>query len=117
MVFEVIDNPDFKKFKAAAGFRNHEFRLLASLFSRAAAARALYDFGVDVDFDEGACTFTYYRTNAYKPFLRFVIRHAGPRTALYELYAEGRGRIARSGLFRRVYDRLAQEIEGLMPGA
>lgn len=113
MAFEVIDNPDFQKFQARSGFKNAEFRLLVGLYSRAAAEKALYDIAVDVDFDEGTCTFTYYRSSHYAPFLQFVIRRAGPRTDMYEVYRQGRGRIAKSGIFDRAYKKLAEEIEGL----
>ena len=115
MDFRVIDNPDFKKFTAQSGFKNSEFKRLAGLFSRAASFKALYDIGVDVNFDEGTCTFTYYKSSAYKPFLQFVIRHVGPHASLYEVYMEGRGRIIRSGLFSRAFERLEQEIEALLP--
>ena len=117
MTFHVIDNPEFDKFRKNAGFKNAEFKALAGLYSRAAVVKALYDMGVDVDFDEGLCTFTYYRTNNYRPFLQFVIRHVGPRTAMYEVFMEGKGRIARSGLFKRAFERLEEEVLGLMPGS
>ena len=67
-----------------------------------------------MDFDEGACTFTYYRSNNYKPYLQFVIRHVGPHTSMYELYKEGKGRIAKSGLFKRAFERLEEEVAALM---
>lgn len=118
MTFDVIDNPGFgpelKKFRARSGFKNSEFKMLAGLFSRAASARALYDIGVDVDFDEGVCTFTYFRTNNYQPYLQFVIRRVGPHTDMYELYREGKGRLVKSGLFARVYERLEAEVEALI---
>ena len=114
MSFRVIDNPEFGKFRKNAGFKNAEFKALAGLYSRAVLVKALYDIGVDVDFDEGICTFTYYRTNAYVPYLQFVIRHVGPRTAMYEVFMEGKGRIARSGLFKRAFERLEEEVQGLM---
>ena len=114
MGFKVIDNPDFKKFKAQSGFKNHQFKLLAGLFSRAASVKALYDIAVDVDFDEGLCTFTYYKSNNYVPYLQFVIRHVGPQTDMYELYKDGKGRITKSGLFDRAYKKLETEIEALI---
>lgn len=116
MSFHVIDNPDFKKFRKKSGFSNTEFRQLAGLFSRAASAKALYDIAVDVDFDEGVCQFTYFRSNSYQPYLTFVIRQVGPRTDMYELYKEGKGRIAKSGLFDRVFARLEVEVAELMDG-
>ena len=115
MAFRVIDNPDFEKFKASAGFKNHEFKQLAGLYSRAASHKAIYDIAVDVNFDEGFCTFTYFRTNNYVPYLQLLIRQVGPKTNMYELYKEGKGRIAKSGLFSRAFQRLEQEINELLP--
>jgi hypothetical protein len=115
MNLTVIENPDFKKFKSRSGFRNAEFRKLASLFSRGVTFKAVQDMAVDVDFDEGVCTFTYYRGNARAPYLQFVVRHVGPQTNMYELYLDTKGRIAKSGLFDRVYERLEKEITDLMP--
>lgn len=114
MTFGVIDNPDFKRFRKHSGFKNAEFRKLAGLYSRAASARALYDIAVDVDFDEGTCTFTYFQSNNYKPTLQFVIRRVGPYTDMYELYKDGKGRIAKSGLFDRAFERLEEEVAALM---
>lgn len=114
MHLEVIDNPDFQKFKAQSGFKNAQFKMLAGLFSRAASVKVLYDIAVDVDFDEGVCRFTYFRANSYTPYLQFMIRRVGPQTDMFELYKEGKGRIAKSGLFERVYRRLEKEIESLM---
>lgn len=116
MVFQVIDNPDFGKFRARSGFKNAEFRLLAGLFSRAASAKALMDMAVDVDFEEGTCTISYYKTR-YEPSLRFVVRHVGPKTVMYEVYRAEKGLIAKSGLFQRAYERLTEEIEALTPSA
>ncbi|MCB9990507.1 MAG: hypothetical protein H6867_03885 [Rhodospirillales bacterium] len=113
MAFRVIDNPDFDRFKAQSGFKNHQFKLLAGLFSRAASLKLLYDIAVDVDFDEGVCTFTYFKSNNYVPYLQFLIRRVGPQTDMYELYKEGKGRIAKSGLFERIYERLEEEVDAL----
>lgn len=114
MVFQVIDNPDFGKFSARAGFKNAEFRLLAGLFSRAASAKALLDMAVDIDFDEGTCTISYYKTR-YEPYLNFVVRHVGPKTTMYEVYKAEKGQLVKSGLFQRAYERLAEEVDALMP--
>lgn len=114
MTFEVIDNPDFRKFSARSGFKNYHFKQLAGLYSRAASVKALYDIAVDVDFEQGVCTFTYYKSNNYVPYLQFLVRHVGPHTDMYELYKEGKGRIAKSGLFERVYGRLEREVLELM---
>ncbi len=114
MSFQVIDNPDFDKFRKTAGFKNSEFRLLAGLFSRAASAKALLDMAVDVNFEEGTCSISYYQTR-YEPSFQFVIRHVGPRTVMYEVYKTDKGQILKSGLFQRAFDRLAEEIGALMP--
>lgn len=116
MDLQVIDNPGFQAFtRRSSGFRNSEFKMLAGLYSRAASVRALYDMAVDVDFDEGVCKITYFKSNNYRPSFQFVIRRVGPFTDMYEVYQEGRGRIVRSGLFRRAYERLEDEILSLMP--
>jgi len=117
MSFNVIDNPGFTKFQKNAGFKNSEFRALASLYAQAASHRALYDMAVDVDFDDGTCTITYYLSNSYKPYLQFVILHVGPRSAMYEVFKEGKGKIIRSGLFDRAFDRLREEVHALMPSS
>lgn len=115
MNLTVIENPEFKKFKSRSGFRNAEFRKLATLYSRGVTGRAVHDMAVDVDFDEGVCTFTYYRGHGRTPYLQFLVRHVGPQSNMYELYLENKGRIAKSGLFDRVYERLEAEIMALMP--
>lgn len=114
MTFTVIDNPEIEKFRKRSGFTNSQFKRLAGLFSRGASVKALYDIAVDVDFEVGTCTFTYYRSNAYRPWMQFVIRRVGPHTDMYELYQEGRGRIARSGLFDRTFEKLENEVTALM---
>lgn len=115
MDLTVIENPDYKKFKSRSGFRNSEFRKLATLFSRGATVKVIQDMAVDVDFDDGVCTFTYFRGNTRTPYLQFVVRHVGPHTNMYELYMQDKGRIAKSGLFDRVFERLEEEVTTLMP--
>lgn len=114
MAFTIIENPDFGAFSKRSGFRPHEFKRLAGLFSRAASVKAVVDMAVDVDFEEGVCKFSYYRTRHAPPFLTFVVRHVGPRTNMYELWAGPQGRICKSGLFSRVFERLEAEIEELI---
>lgn len=114
MSFQVIDNPDYLKFKDKSGFKNHEFKQLAALFSRGASHKIMYDMGVDVDFEDSVCTFVYYRSSAYIPYLQFIVRQVGPRTTMYEVWKEGKGRIAKSGMFSRAYDKLEQEIQDLI---
>lgn len=117
MTLKVINNPDFQKFKAHSGFKNHEFKRLAGLFSIGASYKAIYDIAVDVDFDENICTFTYYRSNSYVPYLQFLIRRVGPNTDMYEVYKDGKGRISKSGLFERSFEKLEEEIQALIDEA
>jgi hypothetical protein len=114
MAFEVINNPDFEKFRARSGFKNSEFKMLAGLFSRAASAKALYDMSVDVDFEEGMCAISYFQSGARQPYLSFIIRQVGPHTDMYEVHKAGKGKILKSGLFARAYERLEEEVEALM---
>ncbi len=115
MGFDVINNPDFNRFRKRSGFKNSEFKQLAGLYSRAAIVKALYDISVDVDCDEGVCTFAYFRTNNSPAYLQFVIRRVGPFTDMYEVFKQGKGRIARSGIFARAFEKLEEEIAELMP--
>ena len=108
---------DFSQLKAQAkaGFTNAQFKKLAGLFSQAASVKALYDIAVDVDLDEGVATITYYRSKDYTPYVQFVIRRVGPRTNMYEVFKQNKGRIAKSGIFERAFDILEEEILDLFP--
>ena len=96
-----------------SGFRNVEFKLLAGLFSRASCRKLIYDMAVDVDMERGMCSFAYHRARNAPASLVFVVLHVGPHTSMYEVWREGRGRIAKSGLFARAFERLEAEIEAL----
>jgi hypothetical protein len=115
MTFTVINNENLQNFTRRSGFRNAEFRRLAGLFSRSSLRKLIYDMAVDVDMDEGVCQFSYYRTANSPAYLTFVVRHVGPRTDMYELWIAGRGRIEKSGLFDRTFERLEEEIDALDP--
>ena len=114
MTFEVINNPDYQKFQKRSGFKNSEFKKLAGLFSHGASSKVLYDMAVDVDFEEKTCTITYFQSNAYQPFLQFVVRQVGPRTDMYEIFKEGKGRIFKSGLFDRAFEKMKLEVDVLL---
>jgi hypothetical protein len=111
MVFEVISNPGFQ---ARTGFTNAQFKKLDDLYCRAAAAKVITQRTVDCDFEEGVARYTYFKTDSREPLLQFVISKVGPRTMMYEVYAQGRGRIAKSGVFEGAYDRIKAEIEALL---
>ena len=113
MILRVIDNPDFKKLEKA-GFSNAQFKKLDALYLQAMSDKVFGYRSVDVDFDEGVAEYAYYKTEYQPAALRFVIRHVGPRTVMYEVWKEGKGRISKSGLFDRAYERLQAEIEALM---
>ncbi|NCC22746.1 MAG: hypothetical protein EOM26_09840 [Alphaproteobacteria bacterium] len=110
MAFKVISNRDFQN---ASGFTNHQFKRLDDLFCRAAAAKTLNFRAVDCDLDEGMASFTYCKAPNHPPYLQFVIRRNGPNSTMFELYKEGKGRVAKSALFDRVFDRLRAEVEVL----
>ncbi len=107
MTFEVIHNPIFNQ---PAGFTQAQFRKLDQLYCMAASNKTLNYRSVECDFDEGVATYTYYKTPHDAPYLQFIIRKVGPRTTMFELYKQGKGRIIKSGVFDRVYDRLNKEI-------
>ena len=110
MTFEVIHNPAFVQ---PAGFTQDQFRKLDRLYCKAASDKLLSQRTVDCDFDKGVATYTYYLSSAPFPYLQFVIRKVGPRGTMFELYKQGKGRIIKSGVFDRTYDKLCIEIEAL----
>ncbi len=111
MTFEVINNPEFLRH---SGFTQSEFKQLDALYLRAAAAKVLNYRSVECDFDEGVVSYTYHIAETQPPYLRFVISKTGPRTIMYELFQAKKGRIAKSGVFSRVVQRLQEEIEQLL---
>lgn len=111
MTFRVIDNP---KFEAQSGFTNAQFKALDDLYCRAAAEKILKHRTVECDFDEGMARYTYYKSDHHAPVFEFVICKVGPKTVMYEVYAQGQGRIAKSGVFTIAFEKLKKEIEDLM---
>lgn len=97
-----------------SGFTNAQFKKLDGLYLQAAAAHVLNYRSVECDFDEGVASYTYYVTEGQAALLQFIIRKVGPRTTMYEVYKQGKGRIAKSGVFERAFERLAAEITQLM---
>jgi hypothetical protein len=110
MSFEVISNPAFI---AKAGFTKGQFRKLDDLYCRAVSAKALIYRTVECDFDEGVAQYTYYKSEFHAPAFQFVIRKIGPRDMMYEVFAQGRGLITKSGVFDRAFEKLRDEIESM----
>lgn len=104
----------FSKISHPSGFTNAQFKKLDGLYLQAAAERVLNYRTVDCDFDEGMATYTYYKAEKFNPYLQFVIRKVGPRTTMYEVYMEDKGRIAKSGVFEKAFERLREEVEKLL---
>lgn len=111
MAFQVINNP---KFLAKAGFSNAQFKQLDALYLQAAAVKALNYRTVDCDFEEEIARYTYYKSENQAPFLQFFIRRVGPQTMMYEVYKQDKGRIKKSGVFERAFERLREEVESLL---
>lgn len=110
MTFEVIHNLAFSQ---PSGFSKNQFRKLDYLYCSAASAKMFSDRSVECDFDAGIASYTYYVASHHEPYLQFVIRKVGPRSTMFELYKQGKGRIMKSGIFDRTYDKLCSEIDAL----
>jgi hypothetical protein len=111
MTFTVISNP---LFSANTGFTNAQFKKLDDLYCRAAAQKALTYRTVECDFEEGVALYTYYKIQSHTPLFQFVIRKVGPKTLMYEVYKQGKGRIAKSGIFDIAFEKLHREISDLL---
>ena len=97
----------------ASGFTNAQFKKLDGLYLQACAAKTLTYRTVDCDFDEGLATYTYYKSQHFSPYLSFVIRKVGPRSTMYEVFLQDKGRIIKSGVFEKAFERLQVEVEAL----
>ncbi len=107
MAFQVITNPSFQ---AKTGFTQGQFKKLDDLYCRAASLKILTFRTVECDFEEGIASYTYYQSQTHAPSFQFVIRKVGPKDMMYEVYKQGGGLIAKSGIFAKAYDRLKEEI-------
>ncbi len=67
----------------------------------------------DCDFDVGVASYSYHQSEHFAPYLRLLIRRVGPRTTMYEVYLQDKGRILKSGVFDIAFERLQAEIESL----
>ena len=98
----------------ASGFTNAQFKKLDGLYLQAAGRGVLMYRTVECDFDEGVASYTYYKSEHFSPYLQLVIRRVGPRTTMYEVYLQDKGRIAKSGVFDKAFERLNDEVEKLL---
>ncbi|MCE7887005.1 MAG: hypothetical protein DYH13_05815 [Alphaproteobacteria bacterium PRO2] len=114
MGFEVITNPSFA---AKTGFTQSQFKKLDDLYCRAASAKILTYRTVECDFDEGVASYTYYKAQNESPYLQFVLRKVGPKDMMYEVFKQGEGRIAKSGIFDKAYLTVREKIEELFKNA
>ena len=103
----------FSRQSHPSGFTNTQFKKLDGLYLMAAAKHLLTFRTVDCDFDEGVASYTYYKSEHLSPYLSFVIRRVGPRTTMYEVYLQDKGRVAKSGVFEKAFERLQAEVENL----
>jgi hypothetical protein len=110
MVFEVITNPQYI---TKTGFTQGQFKRLDDLYCRSASAKILTYRTVECDFDEGVASYTYYKAQSETPYLQFILRRVGPKDMMYEVFKQGEGRIFKSGIFDRAYEKLAEEINSL----
>lgn len=97
----------------ASGFTNAQFKALDGLYLQSSAAGILTYRTVECDFDEGIASYTYYKSEHFRPYLSFVIRRIGPRSTMYEVFLQDKGRIAKSGVFEKAFEKLKSEIEAL----
>ena len=111
MSFRVINNPNFDP---KTGFTNAQFKKLDGLYLQAAAAKVLNHRTVDCDFDAGEAIYAYYKSEGEASAYKFVIRKVGPKTMMYEVWKEGKGRIKKSGVFEIAFEKLQEEIENLL---
>lgn len=112
MSFTVINNPGYAP---KLGFTNAQFKKLDDLYCRAASEKVLTYRTVDCDFEVGEAVYTYYKSQSQAPLFQFFIKKVGPKTLMYEVYKQGKGRITKSGVFDKAFDKLKEEIEKLMP--
>ncbi len=87
--------------------------MLDQLYCLCATYKILTYRTVECNFDDGVASYTYYKSSNQAPYLQFIIRKVGPRSTMFELYKYGKGRIAKSSVFERVYDKLCAEFPSL----
>lgn len=97
-----------------SGFTTGQFKKIDGLFLMAASHKALNHRTVECDFEAGRATYTYYKSEGQAPLISFVIQRVGPHALMYEVYQQGKGRVAKSGVFDMAFERLQIEIQNLI---
>ena len=59
-------------------------------------------------------TITLSKSAHHAPQVRFIARRVGPKTTMYELYLDGKGRAIKSALFERVFNAYRDYVEALI---
>lgn len=107
----------FSRQSHPSGFTNSQFKRLDGLYLQAMAAKVLTYRSVSCDFDEGIARYTYYKAESHAPYIEFVIRKVGPRTTMFEVFMQDKGRVIKSGVFEKAFERLQSEVEKLLASA
>ena len=97
-----------------AGLSPSQFKRIDGLFCLSASAKILTYRAVDCDFDAGRMTISLSKSEQLAPHLSFVSQKIGPKATMYELYKFGKGRIEKSALFERVFERMHLEVNALL---
>lgn len=96
------------------GLSRFQFQKLDAVFLRASSEGALRIRTVDCDLEEGRVEIALSKSPQHTPVIAFVAQKVGPRTTMYELYMEGKGRVEKSALFDRVYERYRDEVDQII---
>ena len=99
---------------APSGISNSQFRRIDQVYGLAVSKNVLTYRSVQCDFDKGEMTIALAKSPNHGPIISFVANKVGPKTTMYELYMEKKGRIAKSALFDRVFERYRDEVEHLI---
>ena len=100
---------------APSGISNSQFRRIDQLYGLAVSKNVLTYRTVECDFDKGEMMIALSKSSHHEPAIAFVASKVGPKTTMYELYLEKKGRVAKSALFDRVFERYREEVESLFP--
>ena len=107
-VISVLNGPEKR------GLSRFQFQKLDAVFLRASSEGVLRNRTVDCDLDAGFVEISLSKSPHHTPAIAFVAQKVGPRTTMYELYMEGKGRVEKSALFERVYERYRDEVEQII---